>query len=486
MEEAGPDAAAGEAALEAQPPAGGDPAPEGAAAEGMGEEALGTPTPAGMRGGGGGAPGASRADSRLVRTGAHVVLRDAQGMRKVAFVSARCEDLRISRYPPIPASAFVGLPYGATLEYEDGSWSRRRATASSAPCEAPAAVAEAIEEAYETNQHLSQQGGAQALSSSDVKAMKAERSGEQVVEALASNSATFASKTKFAQEKYLRKKAQRHLQQVAFLRPSLMELCETYFQQFRAKICGLRFDYLSSLLCQMDVREGRRYLVIDSACGLVVAAMAQQMHGLGSIFRAYRKNSCSDRALAELDLGERRAVMRPIPFEVIASKDPLTHEWVTPEEGSKLAGQTEKLAARRASLQDLEAASVDGLVVVAGEEELEWANEFLEVGLSRLAPGGRLAVFGHVLQPLAAQQGALRSSGGFVDVKMHQLHTREWQVLPQRTHPVMTVDAMPTDGFLLLATKVAREDKDHLVAEEQGCQGGGGGKRRKKGSGSRR
>merc|ERR1712050_128516 len=81
--------------------------------------------------------------------------------------------------------------------------------------------------------------------------------GEQVVEALASNSSTFATKTKFAREKYIKKKQQKHVQQVTILKPSAMELCETYLKQSRAKMCNLRFDYLSSILSQADVCTGR-------------------------------------------------------------------------------------------------------------------------------------------------------------------------------------------------------------------------------------
>lgn len=437
----------------------------------------------------GASPAVSLENSRQVRLGTHVVLRDCEGTRKVAYLQPNCKELKMGRYPPIPVEVCLGLKYGVTLNYEDGQWSRLRRQVETVTAQAAAAASDE----YETNQHLAQDGSAQTLTPSEIKAMKASASsGKEVLEALVSNSATFSTKTKFAQEKYLKKKAARHLQQVKFMRPTLMELSETYLQQFRSKACGLRFDYLSSLLCQVDAQSGRRFLVLDSACSLVVAGMAQQMNGEGKVFRAFR-SGCSEKALTELDLGKRRHVVRPIPLDVIASDDPMAHEWVrpppeapandttpTPEDIGKLQARQDRIKQRQVDVAALQAAPMDGLVAVAGEDDAELLAEFLETGMSRLAYGGRLIVYGQQLQPIAARQGVLRASGCFVDVKMHQLHSREYQVLPQRTHPIMTADAMLCEGFLLMATKVMpdAEGAVQAVADDQGGDKGKGKRRR--------
>ena len=54
-----------------------------------------------------------------------------------------------------------------------------------------------------SNAELVDNGGAQALSTADIEAMKARGSaGAEIVAALAANSATFAAKTEFSQDKY--------------------------------------------------------------------------------------------------------------------------------------------------------------------------------------------------------------------------------------------------------------------------------------------
>lgn len=395
--------------------------------------------------------------AEFVKRGRYVILRDMEGSQKVFHLGNSVTSLKMGKYAPIPVDALVGLPFGATVRRgEQNQWSRYRPQADSALTEDT--------EVAEDNRNLAQDNSAQALTPQDIRAMKGRCSGEEVVEALATNSATFASKTKFAQEKYLRKKQQKHVQQVTLLRPTLMDLCETYMKQSRGKVCGLRFDYLSSLLCQADVRPGGRYLVLDNACGLVAASMAQRMAGYGKVYRVFR-GSCPDKALQELDLSEaERKVVRQIPLQVLQSAEPRLHEWLQPPdkpadaaEAQKQEARLSRMKGRSADLEDLEAHLLDAVVVVAGEDEPTLVGEALDVGLQRLAPAGRLVVFGQLLQPLANRQGSMRARGDFVDVRLIQLYTREFQVLPQRTHPHMVAEMMLMEGFLLTGSKVARE-----------------------------
>jgi len=401
-----------------------------------------------------------------IQRGSHVVLRDTQGERRVFHLGSSDRALKMGKYPPIPIEAVLAVPHGATLWRVDNAWVRHhRLGMDAGTCEAA--------EVSETNQHLAQDGSAQALTPDEVRDLKQKHSGEQVVEAIASNSSTFESKTKFAQEKYLKKKNVKHLQQITVLRPTVMELCETYMQQSRLKMCGLRFDYLSSILCQADLQSHGRYFVVDCACGLVVAAMAQQLCGLGHIFRGYSRG-CPDKGLAELDIGDARRAVHSLPLEALRSSDPWSHEWFQPSResaASQVAEAPEEKRAlieskamraqhRRESLQELLAQPVDAVVVVTGEEDVELTAEAVEVGLAHLGPGGRLVMYGQLLQPLAARQGELRANDGFIDVRLIQLLTREYQVLPMRTHPHMSAEAQLTDGFLLSATKVVDAGMD--------------------------
>jgi len=317
-----------------------------------------------------------------------------------------------------------------------------------------------------------------------ISSLKEQMTGDQVVAAIAGASATFASKTKFSQEKYIKKKQQKHVQQVTLLRPNVMELCETYIKSNRQKVCNLRFDYLSSLLAHAHLEHGGNYLVLDCAMGLVSGAMAQQLGGQGKVFRVY-SGGCSDKCIEELDLpAEVAATIQQLPLDCLESAEPLEHVWAcnnptfgaasaeTPalseeEQAKREANRVARVAKfqkRRDGLADYLAdrdavvGSLDAMVIVAPEDDTALANDVIAACLPRLKHGGRLVVLGQHLQSLADRQGTMRTGGQWIDVRLMQLFTREYQVLPQRTHPHMAQDVQHCEGFILLGTRCGELD----------------------------
>eukprot|EP00927_Polykrikos_kofoidii_P068577 TRINITY_DN63922_c0_g1_i1.p1 TRINITY_DN63922_c0_g1~~TRINITY_DN63922_c0_g1_i1.p1 ORF type:complete len:522 (-),score=115.26 TRINITY_DN63922_c0_g1_i1:79-1644(-) len=401
---------------------------------------------------------------------AHAVLRDTEGFQKVFHLIPGGKDIRMGRFPPIRVDDLLAVPYGATLRFVDGEWVRRR------PCNVEEVsdalggnVADAVGDVVEDNRHFAQDGSAQTLQQEEIRQLKQRCSGDEVVKTIAAQSSTFASKTKFAQEKYIKKKQQKHVRQVTVLRPTVMELCETYLKTARSRVSSLRFDYLSSALCHAHIVPGGRYLVLDCAMGLVAGAMAKQLAGNGHVFRVFA-GGCSDKALLEMDLGDARTTVRQLPLEVIGSPNPFDMEWVRmPTEDQKRAKEQPedeqgwfvgKLRRAQKRREDLEAflfgGGLDAVLIVAGDDEAAQSAQVADLGMQRLVAGGRLVVLGQTLQPLAARQGLLRSgqAGEWVDVRLHQLFTREYQVLPQRTHPHMAQDVLHCEGFILMATRV--------------------------------
>ena len=69
-----------------------------------------------------------------------------------------------------------------------------------------------------------------------------------------------------------------------------------------------------------------------------------------------------------------------------------------------------------------------------------------------LQPSASIAVFSTVLQPLTELEAVL-SFNRAVNVKIEELWTREYQVLPLRTHPTMSTDGR--SGFILTGQRLA-------------------------------
>ena len=116
---------------------------------------------------------------------------------------------------------------------------------------------------------------AQQLDQHDIARLKREGvGGRSLVEALAASSATFAKKTAYAQEKYVKKKLRKHLVRCRARRPTPRAVCEAYFHKQPAATNYVRYDALGMLLAlgnagaeaqhvEHDGAEGRR-AVLDS------------------------------------------------------------------------------------------------------------------------------------------------------------------------------------------------------------------------------
>merc|ERR1740139_1748153 len=146
----------------------------------------------------------------LIRPHAHVVLRDMEGLQKVFAMDPNGKDLHMGRYPAIPVATLLKVPYGSYLRWGDGLWSRSKAVSASTEVKVEDEDGDG-EEAATDNRHLAQDNSAQALRPDDISELKKRCSGDEVVAAIASHSTTFAGKTKFSQEKYIKKKMQKHV-----------------------------------------------------------------------------------------------------------------------------------------------------------------------------------------------------------------------------------------------------------------------------------
>ena len=96
---------------------------------------------------------------------------------------------------------------------------------------------------------------AQGLSQDDIARLKAEgKTAEEITQLLCDNSATFAKKTAFAQEKYKKKKLLKHLTRVRCRRPTARAICEAYFYKQPAATNYMRYDALGMLLARAYTR----------------------------------------------------------------------------------------------------------------------------------------------------------------------------------------------------------------------------------------
>ncbi|KAF9686731.1 hypothetical protein SADUNF_Sadunf02G0019900 [Salix dunnii] len=120
---------------------------------------------------------------------------------------------------------------------------------------------------------------AQTLTSEDIDEMRRQGvKGDEIIEALIANSATYEKKTAFSQEKYRIKKQKKYAPRVLLRRPSARRF--------------LRVDALSLLLSLANVTANSDILLVDMVGGLLTGAVAERLGaGTGYVCNTYLGSS---------------------------------------------------------------------------------------------------------------------------------------------------------------------------------------------------
>ncbi|OTF69097.1 Gcd10p-like protein [Euroglyphus maynei] len=85
------------------------------------------------------------------------------------------------------------------------------------------------------NRFLVDNNSSQKLTRNDIEKIKKEKSGQQVIQTLVENSATFVEKNVFSQVKYLQKKQKKYVCLVTVTKPTAKLLMEMYYSQSPSK-----------------------------------------------------------------------------------------------------------------------------------------------------------------------------------------------------------------------------------------------------------
>ncbi|XP_050452701.1 tRNA (adenine(58)-N(1))-methyltransferase non-catalytic subunit TRM6 [Cataglyphis hispanica] len=129
------------------------------------------------------------------------------------------------------------------------------------------------------NRFITDDGMSQKLSKEEILQLQEDgKSGKEIISSLIENSVSFAAKTEYSQEKYIKKKERKYFRFLRICKPTIVLLHEVYFRQNHEKIGGLRMDALAQILSYSDVQADGLHMLYDSGCqGLPAAAMLNRI-----------------------------------------------------------------------------------------------------------------------------------------------------------------------------------------------------------------
>ncbi|KAF8368800.1 hypothetical protein PRIPAC_86629 [Pristionchus pacificus] len=321
-----------------------------------------------------------------------------------------------------------------------------------------------------------------------------------LVSKLVSGSASFASRTTHAKSKYIRRKTKKHSDRVFILKPTIRLLCEAYLRKDYDRAGCLRLDQLSLIIHQGAVHTGRKVLVFDQVLGLITAAVTERLAGAGACIHLHRgtvpqsipcfnsmefgpeilsafypvRIDCLLNGFAQpSEEGEQRMEVEEASAEEADDNSPQPAEkekQQVQQQQSKdkegwgprkhdeawQAAQNQKKADRLQREADGLAAIEQGLdTILIGSRSVDPCS-LLELLYDKLRGSGNVVVYSPTIQHVTRAQQWLRERGAIHIVLTDQMYrvqqVRVQQVLPDRTHPLMS--QMVVGGYVLAAIKV--------------------------------
>lgn len=311
---------------------------------------------------------------------------------------------------------------------------------------------------------------AQKLSNIDILKLKEDgASGAEIIKNLIENSDTWANKTEFAQEKWLKRKMKKYVCRMRLVKTTPATLCEAYHSKSRDKICGIRSDTLSQIVNFSGLHAGRNVLIVESCIGLLVGAAAYRMRGEGRILSVYDGQQPHYELVTALNLDSKFTdIIQPVSSNELAPAADYVRKCgfdllqdiplVQPLQNSTDTGtgtqqpliknynSTGRNARDQLRVRSFLHQGAESLIIATRFDPLPILMECLAL----LAPSSPLVVYHEFKEPLLPCYEYLLKRELAVKIVLADSWLREFQVLPGRFHPQMHMSG--SGGFLLYAT----------------------------------
>lgn len=361
------------------------------------------------------------------------------------------------------------------------------------------------------NRSICDDGSSQVLTAMSIEELRDNGTAPQtIMEHLVENSKTFKIKTEYSQEKYLNKKEKKYFEFITIKRPTIRILAEVFYDRELPKTIGIRIDTLSQITTAVNLQPDGKYLLIESGFkGIVAATILNSLSEEGKLVLVTPGNQCQKQAVLAMNFTNShlsnlmtlrlKTVLNimsncsssnqissvrvteissdicddkigvKVSTEKVEESDLLSQ--ITPEDDQRTTdmesnerkrklddidtnpvnstgGKKPRWAIEAELAEEILLQKVDGLIMACKELSVDVLDKLLY----NLKPSRPFVIYSQYVEPLVAMYLHLKPCHDIVSLKITETWLRPYQILPDRSHPAVTVSS--SSGYLLHGIKV--------------------------------
>ncbi|GAB0096433.1 tRNA (adenine(58)-N(1))-methyltransferase non-catalytic subunit TRM6 [Sergentomyia squamirostris] len=324
----------------------------------------------------------------------------------------------------------------------------------------------AIDKSGKDNRNIHDDGRSQTLTEDEIKNLRETcETSTEIVEQLVDNSKTFAAKTEYAQEKYLRRKEKKYYEYVQIRKPSLRLIFDIYFRQDPDKLLNMRMDTLSQIIGYSGVCSSGNYMIYESGTnGICLAAFLNSTGDAGDahIIYIHQGNTAHKQAVLAMNFTEVYGE-KYTPVNIYSvlrhfyQKHTHEEENVEPQ-AKKFKGADQEVDDKKKwEMENAKACAimkdkVDALVIVSRQHPTAIFQELHQF----LRPGRPFVIYNPYREILVEAFNDLKTNQPVLGLRLYSTFLRTYQVLADRTHPDVSMSG--NSGYLLCGYLINRED----------------------------
>lgn len=357
--------------------------------------------------------------------------------------------VNLGRYGSFFSNELIGQLYGGRYEVDD---KKLRLV--------PPPSLDEAEDNEATNELINDGEFVQPLTTEEIETLKkAGAHASEIIKKQIEQHTSYELKTEYSKEKYKKRKVAKYSKFFTVLEPTLFNVAEYWFAKDQNRIRDLRVDTLSQMLGMGNVHPGGRYLVVDDVAGLLTSAVLERIGRTGRLIAITDVDGEPPfSALAQMNFNAEHinSVFSVLNWLTIQEDYvPAMKILDSESEGGRTDRQRSRSYKRKQASESLNNlrqeffnGEFDGLLMASEYEPLSILDKLWPY----LGGSANIVVYNPTIQVLADLQSILRNRPGYLGAAVTEAWLRRYQVLPGRTHPMMSMSG--SGGYLLHAIKI--------------------------------